>query len=90
MDSDEFNELNKNTRNILKRFKQILSGYQAFPVTASWYTEDRDLGPFFNLFGGKNKNALTTIRDILEYERRMGNDEDWGISNSKQYKQAVA
>ena len=80
MDSDEFNELNKNTRNILKRFKQILSGYQAFPVTASWYTEDRDLGPFFNLFGGKNKNALTTIRQILEYERMMGSNEEWGIS----------
>ena len=90
MDSDEFNELNKNTRNILKRFKQILSGYQAFPVATSWKSEERDLGPFFNLFGGKNKNALTTIRDILEYERRMGDDEDWGISNNNQSKQVAA
>ena len=77
----DFESIDKKAQYILEEFKNILFGIQAFPKKTSWgETENRELGPFFNLFGGKNKNALTTIRQILEYERMMGSNEEWGIS----------
>jgi len=78
--SEDFIELDLKDRMILREFVPILSGFQSIhTIDDHGQKIQKPLGTFYNLFGGMNKNAFTTIRDILEYERRMGSNSEWGI-----------